>query len=226
MFRPTDEPMERGWVGRLDGDEVVHLAAQTLQHLFTGGGAAREHARYALSDVELLVPLQPPPSVRVFDGDGAFEFANPASVLGPGAVVGHPTGTPLVADVGVAGLVSPTDVVAVSPVVRLRAPALRPPKDRDFAIVLGPWFTTMDEAPASSALTVAIDGTTHGGATRGTDWATAAGYAGANTRLRVGDLLVAAPSMVADVPAGSTTTVAIEGHGRLSFTVATDPAGG
>lgn len=226
MFRPTDAPMERGWVGRLEGDEVVHLAAQTLQHLFTGGGAAREHARYALTDVELLVPLQSPPSVRVFDDEGAFEFANPAAVLGPGAVVGHPTGTPLVADVGVAGLVSPSDVVAVSPVVRLRAPALRPPKDRDFAIVLGPWFTTMDEAPASSALTVAIDGTTHDGAVPGADWSEAVAFAGENTRLRVGDLLVAAPAMVADVPAGSATTVAIEGHGPLSFSVVTDPADG
>ena len=223
MFRPTDAPMERGWVGRLDGDEVVHLAAQTLQHLFTGGGAAREHARYALADVELLVPLLPP-SIRVFDDEGGFEFANPAAAIGPGALVGHPTGTPLVADIGVVGLVGPADVVAVSPVVRLRAPALRPPKDRDFAIVLGPWFTTVDEAPAASALTVAIDGTSHEGAFPGADWERAIGFAGENTRLRVGDLLVAAPAMVVDVPTRSAAAVAIEGHGPLSFVVATDHA--
>ena len=36
MFRPAGTAMERGWVGRVDGDEVVHLAAQTLQHLFSG----------------------------------------------------------------------------------------------------------------------------------------------------------------------------------------------
>ena len=47
-------PMERGWVGRVEGDEVVHLAAQTLQHVFTGGGKARDHARYPLAEVTLL----------------------------------------------------------------------------------------------------------------------------------------------------------------------------
>ena len=65
MFHPADMPLERGWVGRIEGDEVVHLASQTLQHLFTGGGSARDHARYRLADVELLVPLASPPSVRV-----------------------------------------------------------------------------------------------------------------------------------------------------------------
>ena len=46
MFHPVGHPMERGWVGRVDGDRVVHLAAQTLQSFFTGGGTAREHAQY------------------------------------------------------------------------------------------------------------------------------------------------------------------------------------
>ena len=90
MFRPADTPMERGWVGRVDGDEVVHLAAQTLQHLFSGGGTARDHARYRLADVELLLPLPSPPSVRVFDEAGSFEFANPAALAGPGAAVTLP----------------------------------------------------------------------------------------------------------------------------------------
>ena len=67
MFHPVGTPMERGWVGRLEGDEVVHLASQMLQHLFTGGGTARDHARYPLADVELLSPLPSPPSIRVFE---------------------------------------------------------------------------------------------------------------------------------------------------------------
>ncbi len=87
MFRPIATPMERGWVGRVDDHEVVHLAAQTLQHLFTGGGSAREHARYPLAEVELLSPLPSPPSIRVFDGGGSFEFANPAAIGGPGTRV-------------------------------------------------------------------------------------------------------------------------------------------
>jgi fumarylacetoacetate (FAA) hydrolase len=70
MFHPVDRPMERGWVGRLDGDRVLHLAAQTLQSFFTGGGGAREHAEYALDEVTLLPPVLHPPAVRRFD---AFE---------------------------------------------------------------------------------------------------------------------------------------------------------
>ena len=37
MFHPAGHPLERGWVGRVDGDRVVQLAAQTLQSFFTGG---------------------------------------------------------------------------------------------------------------------------------------------------------------------------------------------
>ena len=44
MFHPADTPMARGWVGRLDGDEVVHLAsrdAATLLHRRWNGPRAR-----------------------------------------------------------------------------------------------------------------------------------------------------------------------------------------
>ena len=90
MFHPNDHPLERGWVGRVDGDRVVHLAAQTLQHFFSGGSGAREHAEYPLAEVTLLVPVLYPPSVRVFESPSAFEFANPAAVLGPGSEVPAP----------------------------------------------------------------------------------------------------------------------------------------
>jgi hypothetical protein len=201
MFHPADVAMERGWVGRIEGDEVVHLAAQTLQHVFTGGGTARDHARYPLADVVLLPPLPMPPSVRVFDAAGAFEFANPAAVDGPGAAVSPPDGR-IVADAGLAGLVGPEAVVAVSPVARLRAAELSPPKDRDFAIVLGPWFTTLDEVPGAIALRVSNGDTTHAAAADGFDWETARRFAGENTRLRVGDLLLGPPAVVADVGPG------------------------
>ena len=49
--------LERGWPGRIDGDVVVQLAAQTLEAFFTGGGAAREHAVYPLADVMLRAPV-------------------------------------------------------------------------------------------------------------------------------------------------------------------------
>jgi hypothetical protein len=44
MFSPVDLDLARGWPGRIDGDRVMQLAAQTLQSFFTGGGEAREHA--------------------------------------------------------------------------------------------------------------------------------------------------------------------------------------
>ena len=87
MFHPNDNPLERGWVGRLDGDRVLHLAAQTLQSFFLGGGGAREHAEYARADVTLLVPVQNPPTVRVFSTDGSFRFANASAVIGTGVPV-------------------------------------------------------------------------------------------------------------------------------------------
>ena len=52
MFSPRTA-LERGWPGRIEGDRVIQLAAQTLQSFFTGGGRAREHAEYPLDDVEL-----------------------------------------------------------------------------------------------------------------------------------------------------------------------------
>ena len=219
MFHPAEMPLERGWVGRIEGDEVVHLASQTLQHLFIGGGSARDHARYALADVELLVPLPSPPSVRVFDESGSFEFANPASVVGPGARVARPNGSGIAIDAGLAGLVGPDAVVAVSPVARLRAPALVPPKDRDFAIVLGPWFTTTDEGIGAPAVRVTGEGVVDEATADSFDWEAARRFAAENTRLRVGDLLVAPAAAVVDAPAGTGVSVDVDGLGTLPFAV-------
>ena len=217
MFHPGEMPLERGWVGRIEGDEVVHLASQTLQHLFTGGGTARDHARYRLADVVLLSPLPAPPSVRVFDGSGTFEFANPAAVVGPATRVGYPAGSGIALDAGLAGLVGLDAVVAVSPVARLRATALPPPKDRDFAIVLGPWFTTTDEAPRRPTLRVSGDG--FGGAAEAPafDWEASRRYAAQNTRLRVGDLLVAPPAVVVDVRPEARVSLDVGALGELGF---------
>ena len=45
MFSPKGEDLPRGWPGRIDGDHVVQLAAQTLQAFFTGGGRICAGAR-------------------------------------------------------------------------------------------------------------------------------------------------------------------------------------
>jgi hypothetical protein len=218
MFQPTSTPMERGWVGRVEVDEVVHLAAQTLQHFFTGGGTARDHARYPLAEVVLLSPLPTPPSVRVFDGDGSFEFANPAAIAGPGTRVSPPEGNAVAVDAGLAGLVGLDAVVAVAPVARLRAPALGPPKDRDFAIVLGPWFTTVDEVRRAPAVRLTGEGVVIEATAQDVDWEAARRFAAENTRLRVGDLLLAPAPIVADVAPGP-VVLDVDGLGRLELEV-------
>ena len=47
MFSPVGRDLERGWPGRIEGDRVIQLAAQTLQSFFTGGGQARAHDEFA-----------------------------------------------------------------------------------------------------------------------------------------------------------------------------------
>ena len=65
MFTPVAHEV-RGWPGRIEGDRVIQLAAQTLQSFFTGGGTAREHAEFRLDEVDLRPPVLHPPSVRDF----------------------------------------------------------------------------------------------------------------------------------------------------------------
>src|SRR3954469_2411210 len=115
MFTAKELALERGWPGRVDGDRVVQLAAQTLQSFFTGGGHAREHAEYALADVDLRPPVLYPPSVRDFMAFEAhvkttraarglevppewyeipvFYFSNPAAIYGPGDEILSPPDT-------------------------------------------------------------------------------------------------------------------------------------
>src|SRR5262245_31561531 len=85
-------PVELALVGRIDGDLVVHLAAQTLQSFFTGGGAAREHASYPLDGSVLLAPVLDPPTLRIFDQEEQFAFANANAIVGPGATIDRPAG--------------------------------------------------------------------------------------------------------------------------------------
>src|SRR5215216_1629443 len=66
MFSPKGRHLIRGWPGRMEGDRVVQLAAQTLQSYFTGGGKAREHAEFRLDEVDLRPPVLHPPAVRDF----------------------------------------------------------------------------------------------------------------------------------------------------------------
>jgi hypothetical protein len=199
MFHPVGHPLDRGWVGRVDDDRVVHLAAQTLQSFFTGGGTAREHAEYPLAEVRLLAPVLHPPSIRLFEDRAFFAFANPAAVVGPGASVRGPTSNMTVhprvaAVVGAGGEIGGFTLLA-----EWRATGLTPPKDRDFALGLGPVVVTRDAAEAAG----------------GFDWAAALAFAASGTALYPGDILAAPASDPIAVAPGETAEVAIDWIGSL-----------
>ena len=224
MFHPSDKPMERGWVGRIDGDRVLHLAAQTLQSFFLGGGGAREHAEYRLDDVTLVVPVLYPPAVRVFDAPGAFTFANPAGVLGPGEPITAPARAEslsllprVAAVVGAEGAIGGFSLFA-----DWRAPGETPPKDRDFGSTLGPVVVTTDELDATDLeITVRVDGDERLTATQtGFAWEPARALAAVGTALRPGDLLVSpAAGELAGVLRGSEVALDAPGIGFLQTAV-------
>jgi hypothetical protein len=169
MFTPADADLERGWPGRIDGGVVVQLAAQTLQSFFASGSSAREHAAYPLAEVKLRAPVLEPPSIRVFDGPGAFAFANPTAIRSPGSEILRPDGR-LDAAQRLAAVIGADGAIAGwTGLVEWRAPDLGAPKDRDFALLLGPVVETEHEDAF--------------------DWEPARALAAANTRLRPGDLL-------------------------------------
>jgi hypothetical protein len=223
MFHPVDRPMERGWVGRIDDGVVIHLAAQTLQSFFSGGGSAREHGEYASADVRLLAPILHPPAVRVFDAGGSFAFANPAAILGPGeAIPTSPSGRLLLvprlaAVVGAEGAIG-----GFSAFAEWRDLMRTAPKDRDFALGLGPSVCTVDALdPDGLGAIVRVDGRLeHTGAFVGFDWSSAVSLAAERTELRPGDLLAGPGLGVVEVASGQTVELEVEGIGVLDHVVA------
>jgi hypothetical protein len=199
MFTPAEQELGRGWPGRIEDDTVVQLAAQTLQSFFTGGSAAREHAQYRLDEVLLRAPVLEPPSVRLFDDATSFSFANPAAIRSPGAFIWRPAErldvtTRLAAVIGLDGAIGGWTGLA-----EWRAPELASPKDRDFALLLGPVIET--------ELTDSFD------------WEVARALAELHTRLRPGDLLGGPPLAVRENVASGPLELAIEGIGTLTATV-------
>ncbi len=174
MFSPKGMSLERGWPGRVDGDRVIQLAAQTLQVFFTAGGALREHAEYALADVDLRAPVLHPPGIRIFGEGLDFTFGNTAAVRGPEDEIPYPEGSSdlrsepaLVAVVGVDGALGGWTAGNA-----WHAPDLPGTKSRDFALSIGPVLVTPDE----------LDGPS---------WDERFAHAARNTELRPGELLVA-----------------------------------
>ena len=225
MFHPVDHPMERGWPGRVDGDHVVELAAQTLQAYFTGGGAAREHTVFPLANVRLLAPVLHPPAIRIFEDESSFEFANPAAITGPNTEVAHRTVSdwlPLELRPRVAAIIGNRgEIGGFTILADWRAPDLPRPKDRDFALGLGPFVVTPDDAPDSPAATVrAFDEVVLDASTRGFAWPSARDFAAADTTLRPGDILAGpALGVVEAIDPGTLVHVEVDGLGVLSQSV-------
>jgi hypothetical protein len=225
MFHPVDHPLERGWVGRVDGERVIQLAAQTLQAFFTGGGLAREHAVYPLDAVRFVAPVLHPPSVRIFEDQSSFEFANPAAILGPNGDVSHRTiddWLPLELRPRLAAVLGAGGAIAgLTAVVEWRAPDLTSPKDRDFAFALGPVVVTLDEAPHAPEASVRRDGDeVLRGRFDGFDWAAAHDLAGDETTLVPGDV-IAGPALgvVERIEPGTAIEIDVGGIGTLRQTV-------
>lgn len=203
MFSPVDQELERGWPGRLDGDEVVQLAAQTLQAYFTGGGNAREHARYPLDEVVLRAPVLHPPAIRIFDNDGDFVFANPAAVHGPYDPVALPEGVDVIEGrLRLAAVMSAgREIGGFTLMNEWLAPQLRGAKTRDFAISLGPIVITPDELETAD------------------DWDPLVELVGRNTRLYPGDILAAGGELLGPFGAGDVVEVGFDPIGTLRSSV-------
>jgi hypothetical protein len=204
MFSPKGMELDRGWPGRLEGDRVIQLAAQTLQVWFTAGGALREHAEYALADVELRAPVLHPPGIRLFDDDGGFVFGNTAAVFGPDADVPYPddapelrTGPAVAAVIGAGGAIG-----GFTGANAWTAPGLPGAKAYDFALSLGPALVTTDE----------YDG--DGG------WEGRVAAAARNTALRPGELLVVRTGSGASAARGEAVEVDLGDLGVLRNSVA------
>jgi fumarylacetoacetate (FAA) hydrolase len=174
MFTPVAHEI-RGWPGRIEGDRVIQLAAQTLESFFTGGGQAREHAEYRLDEVRLLAPVRRPPAVRDFYAFEqhvrnvrrsevpvewyeipVFYFSNPAAIYGPDEDVPYPDGSEALdyelevaavigADGAIGGFTAMNDWSARDLQRRELKVGLGPSKGKDFATSLGPVVVTPDE---------------------------------------------------------------------------------
>jgi hypothetical protein len=199
MFSPRERDLERGWPGKLDGDHVVQLAAQTLQAFFTGGGSAREHDTYSIDEIVLRAPVLHPGAVRIFDGDD-FVFANPACIYGPDDEVPLPAGATYVeARLRPAAVIGAGVIGGYTLMNDWLAPELAGSKAHDFALSLGPVVVTPDD----------FDG-------GGVDWLALLDHAELNTRFFPGDL-VAAPVVRRLGPsrAGDTVELPLDGIGTL-----------
>ena len=172
--------------------------------------------------MQLLAPVLHPPSIRVFEDDTTFAFANPAAIVGPRAAI-PVRGPCLEVMPRLAGIVGRDGMIeAFTGFAEWRLPNMSPPKDRDFALGSGPVAVTPDELdPNGLELVVRVDGMERSRSRlEGFDWPAARSLASEGTGLVPGDLLVGpAPRVVDEVEPGTTVEIEIGGLGTLGQTV-------
>jgi len=215
MFHPNDNPLERGWVGRIEDDRMLHLAAQTLQSFFLVGGGSRVHAEYPLADVTLVVPVQHPPTVRLFDDAGSFRFANATAVIGPNVPV---AGTGLTARGRIAVVIGAGgEIGGTTALLEWHDPAEQPDVKRsDFGLVLGPVVVTPDEtATASFTCRLSAGAQNVEGRPEAFSWGEALALAGHRTLLRPGDVIAGPPVVILDGVDGN-VELDVDGIGTLA----------
>lgn len=218
MFSPRDAGLERGWPGRIEGDRVIQLAAQTLQSYFTGGGKAREHSEFALDDVVLRAPVLHPPSVRNFEGL-EFRFSNPASIYGPEQEIPYPEETDgLLYGLQIAAVIGAEGAIGGVTIMNdWRARELSPAKDTDFATSIGPVVVTLDEL--GDAMIVRVNGEVAERRSLGESaesWDEILAHAAQNTRLMPGDLIgVGKAGSKRRLEAGDVVELEVDGIGVL-----------
>lgn len=218
MFHPRDHPLERGWVGRLDGDRVIQLAAQTLESYFTGGGTAREHAVYPLAGVRLLAPVLHPPAIRLFEDETSFVFANPAAIVGPEASIAS-EGRALAFVPRIAAVVGAGEAIGgFTCFLEWRRLSLDPPKDRDFSLGLGPVVASSAELAGGAVVTARVEEQERlRSEAADFDWVRARTVAAQGTHLRPGDLL-AGPPHSEPLPAAGRVELEVDAIGVLRQT--------
>jgi fumarylacetoacetate (FAA) hydrolase len=224
MFTPKELALERGWPGRIEGDRVVQLAAQTLEAFFTGGGRAREHAVYPLAEVRLRPPVLRPPSIRSFTRGLDFHFSNPASIYGPDDEIPYPEGSEqLHYELGAAAIIGADGAIAGFTLVNdWTASGLEGAKGKDFATSLGPMVVTPDEFDATAAVAVArVNGEerSRGSLEPPGSWEELRTYAARNTRLLPGDVLTFAIVRGGPVLRGDVVELEAEELGTLRNTI-------
>lgn len=198
MFSPRDQALERGWPGRVDGDVVVQLAAQTLQAFFAGGGDAREHATYPLGDVVFRAPVLHPPTVRIFDAAGDFVFANPSAICGPEDAVALPAGVDAIESrLRLAAVIGGDQSIGGFTLLNEFVAPLPGAKAHDFALSLGPTVVTPDELESAG------------------DWAPLIEHVARNTRLYPGDIVAAGGELLGPFEAGDVVEAGFEPIGTL-----------